>query len=297
MGGFHAPKQRVDADRGPDAAGDSYLWQAAYFHGDPDASARSSSHRVPGDGVCDGNTGSDGQHTTRPGDVQRLDLEHHHGAHPLLPPFTLSDRHQCRVATTVPAFPGFPIGVSSGAYDHVLDLTSVASYNPMFVTAQGGVAAAEAALIKGIVNGETYLNIHTTTNPGGEIRGFLVASPTPAQLSLLTTIPINGTAASPSTKLYSFDISFVDPANGLYYLADRSNKALDVVDTTGNFTGIPDTLYGQIGGAAFGFAGDVQNPNGLSNTAISGPDGVVAGFPCIFAGDAGSRLISINGAA
>ena len=119
-----------------------------------------------------------------------------------------------------------------------------------------------------------------------------------AALRLIKIIPIPPTPQNSVGGMFSFDISWVDPANGLYYLADRSNKALDVIDTTGAFTGgKTDTLFGQIGGAAFGFAGDVLNPNGLSNTAISGPDGVVAGFPCIFAGDAGSRLISINGAA
>ena len=197
------------------------------------------------------------------------------------------------VATTVPAFPGFPIGVTSGTYDHVLDLTSLASYNSAFVTLQGGtVAGAEAALIRGIVNGETYLNIHTTNFPSGEIRGFLVAAPTPAQLSLLKTIPINGTAASPNTKLFSFDISFVDPATGLYYLADRSNAALYVVDTTGAFTGTPDSLFGQIGGAAFNFGGDT-GLNMPSNVA-QGPNGVAARSPCIFATDGLSRVVSIN---
>ena len=197
------------------------------------------------------------------------------------------------VATTVPAFPGFPIGVTSGTYDHVLDLTSLASYSSAFVTLQGGtVAGAEAALIRGIVNGETYLNIHTTNFPSGEIRGFLVAAPTPAQLSLLKTIPINGTAASPNTKLFSFDISFVDPATGLYYLADRSNAALDVVDTTGAFTGTPDSLFGQIGGAAFNFGGDtgLNMPSNVSQ----GPNGVAARSPCIFATDGLSRVVSIN---
>jgi CHRD domain len=199
------------------------------------------------------------------------------------------------VATTVPAFPGFPLGVTSGTYDHVLDLTSASSYNPAFVTAQGGtVAMAEAALINGIQNGETYLNIHTVNFPSGEIRGFLVASPTPAKLSLLKTIPINGTSASPTTKLFSFDISWVDPTpiaghpNGLYYLADRSNAALDVIDIA------TETLFGQIGGNGMGqanFKGDT------GTTATSGPDGVVALFPCIFAGDGDSRLLSFNGAA
>ena len=82
------------------------------------------------------------------------------------------------VATTVPAFPGFPLGVTSGTYDNVLDLTLASSYNPAFITAQGGtVAGAEAALIRGIENGETYLNIHTSKFPGGEIRSFLTPSP------------------------------------------------------------------------------------------------------------------------
>src|SRR5215471_11103114 len=91
---------------------------------------------------------------------------------------------------------------------------------------------------------------------------------TPKPLRLLKTIPLKGTAASPSTQMFSFDISWVDPANGLYYLADRSNAALDVVDTTGAFTGTPETLFGQIGGAAFGFQGDT------GTTSTSGPNGV-----------------------
>jgi hypothetical protein len=33
--------------------------------------------------------------------------------------------------------------------------------------------------------GEAYWNIHSTTFPGGEIRGFLVAVPEPSSLALL----------------------------------------------------------------------------------------------------------------
>ncbi len=91
------------------------------------------------------------------------------------------------VATTMPAFLGFPLGVPSGTYSSaVFDLTTAAIYNPAFVTLEGGtIAGAEAALIAGIENGETYFNIHTTNFPGGEIRGFLVAAPEPASLVLL----------------------------------------------------------------------------------------------------------------
>jgi hypothetical protein len=90
------------------------------------------------------------------------------------------------VATTVPAFPGFPLGVTAGTYaSPLLSLTDSGSYNPAFVTAQGGIAGAEAALVAGIEAEETYLNIHTTAFPGGEIRGFLVPVPEPSTLLLL----------------------------------------------------------------------------------------------------------------
>ncbi len=89
------------------------------------------------------------------------------------------------VATTVPFFTGFPIGVTSGTYDHTFDMTLASSYNPAFVTAHGGtVATAEAALADALAAGEAYLNIHTTNFPGGEIRGFL-AVPEPTILALL----------------------------------------------------------------------------------------------------------------
>jgi hypothetical protein len=88
------------------------------------------------------------------------------------------------VATVTPTFTGFPSGVTSGTYDHTFDLTSASSYNPAFVTAQGSVAAAEAALLTGLADDETYLNIHTVNFPGGEIRGFLVVSPEPASMPL-----------------------------------------------------------------------------------------------------------------
>jgi hypothetical protein len=92
------------------------------------------------------------------------------------------------VATTTPTFAGFPLGVTSGTYDNVLDLTLASSYNPNFITSAfdptHDVAGAELALINGIENDETYLNIHTSVFPGGEIRGALVRTPEPATLAL-----------------------------------------------------------------------------------------------------------------
>jgi hypothetical protein len=87
------------------------------------------------------------------------------------------------VATTTPTFAGFPLGVTSGSYDNVLDLTLASSYNPDFVTAHGGIAGAEAALFEGASEGRAYWNIHTSEFPRGEIRGFLV--PEPATIALL----------------------------------------------------------------------------------------------------------------
>jgi hypothetical protein len=91
------------------------------------------------------------------------------------------------VATTVPTFPGFPLGVTAGTYDQTFDLTSASSYNPTFVTNNGGgtVAGAESALITGIQAGQAYLNIHTVAFPGGEIRGFLAVVPEPGTTLLM----------------------------------------------------------------------------------------------------------------
>ncbi|MBB4843290.1 hypothetical protein HNP55_001809 [Paucibacter oligotrophus] len=89
------------------------------------------------------------------------------------------------VATTTPSFPGFPTGVSAGSYDHTFDLTQASSYNAAFVTAQGGVANAMNALLAGAQNGKAYLNLHSNTFPGGEIRGFLQAVPEPSSYGLM----------------------------------------------------------------------------------------------------------------
>jgi hypothetical protein len=86
------------------------------------------------------------------------------------------------VATPVPTFPGFPLGVTSGTFDMAFDLTDLDSFNPAFVAANGGSAAgAEAALFAGLSAGQAYFNIHTDPQQGGfgggEIRGFLVPEP------------------------------------------------------------------------------------------------------------------------
>jgi len=111
----------------------------------------------------------------------------------LTAPTTASHIHCCTpspftgtagVATQTPSFSGFPLGVTSGTYSMSFDMTQASTWNPAFVTAQGSVANAEAALVVGAAAGEAYLNIHTQAFPSGEIRGFLVAVPEPGTMAL-----------------------------------------------------------------------------------------------------------------
>jgi CHRD domain/PEP-CTERM motif len=91
------------------------------------------------------------------------------------------------VATTTPTFVGFPAGVTSGTFLLTLDLTQASSYNAAFVTANGGIDGARAALLGGMNNGRSYLNIHSSFAPGGEIRGFVSVVPEPSSVVLLGT--------------------------------------------------------------------------------------------------------------
>lgn len=87
------------------------------------------------------------------------------------------------VATTLPTFAGFPASVTAGVFDATYDMTLASSYSATFVTASGGTTALAAArLLQGLKDGKAYFNIHTTTFPGGEIRGFPVPEPASALL-------------------------------------------------------------------------------------------------------------------
>jgi hypothetical protein len=97
----------------------------------------------------------------------------------------LSPTSTAGVATTTPTFTDFPLGVRAGTYDHTFDMTLASSYNPAYVTANGGTPAlAFVALKTAIAAGKSYLNVHTSFAPGGEIRGFLVPCP-----NITVTIP------------------------------------------------------------------------------------------------------------
>jgi hypothetical protein len=91
------------------------------------------------------------------------------------------------VVTPVPSFPGFPLGVTAGSYSQVFDLTQASSFNPAFITNNGGsITTARQVFINGLQTNQAYFNIHTSQFPGGEIRGQLInAVPEPATWSLM----------------------------------------------------------------------------------------------------------------
>ena len=116
----------------------------------------------------------------------------------------------------------------------------------------------------------------------GTLSGFPAMAES-VDYTLLTAIPIPATSANnQGGKLTGFDIGFVDPVTGYYYLADRSNASVDVIN------GATNQVISQIGG----FVGQ------QATTSTSGPDGVLVvnngGIATLYAGDGGSTLRSFN---
>jgi hypothetical protein len=104
-------------------------------------------------------------------------------------------------------------------------------------------------------------------------------------LRLLSSVAIPVAAGNTTNGMFSFDISFVDQATGVYYLADRSNKAVDVVSAESIVTQIfPNNGHAPFAGVS---------PPAFS-TATAGPNGVVAAFPWLFVTDAPSRVLSFD---
>ena len=90
------------------------------------------------------------------------------------------------VATQLPSFSGFPLGVTGGTYDQLFDMNLASSWNPTYVTNNGGTTtSAFNALVAGLTDDRGYLNIHTNTFTGGEIRARLALVPEPATALLL----------------------------------------------------------------------------------------------------------------
>ncbi len=100
-------------------------------------------------------------------------------------------------------------------------------------------------------------------------------------VKLLTTVPIPKTL----NALRAFDISWVDAGSQLYYLADRSNASVDVVDAR------TSQFVKHITG---GFAGVKFNAQGGADNDRSGPNGVVVAGRWLFVTDAKSRVVTID---
>jgi hypothetical protein len=105
----------------------------------------------------------------------------------------------------------------------------------------------------------------TCTGPG---------APTDTQTKCLTAVQI------PGNPLRSFDISWVNPDRAEYYLGDRSNAGIDIIDTRHN------VFKRRLGG----FTGAVLNSAGAVNNNLSGPDGVVSHGRWLYGGDGNSTL-------
>jgi hypothetical protein len=115
-------------------------------------------------------------------------------------------------------------------------------------------------------------NAAPCTGPGG--------NPSTFQTKCYTAVQI------PGNPLRSFDISWVDPGRGEYYLADRSNSGIDII----NSQTTPPTFQRTIGG----FVGIHLTGAGAVNNNISGPDGVTTHGRWLYAGDGDSTLKVID---
>ena len=105
---------------------------------------------------------------------------------------------------------------------------------------------------------------------------------------LIKVIPVPvSTDNTTAGGLYSWDIAWVDQATETYYVADRSNKSVDIVDTAN-----PGTVT-QLK-ASPSFAGISPGSPVTFPTGTSGPDGVVTGGHCLFVTDAPSRVVSFD---
>src|SRR5215469_3525614 len=106
---------------------------------------------------------------------------------------------------------------------------------------------------------------------------------------LLSSVQVPVTDGNTTNGMYSFDISYVDQSTGVYFLADRSNFAVESLAA--------ETILTQIrpnnGHAPFaGFTPCAVQPAGANDCA--GPNGVVSVFPWLFVTDAPSRVLSFD---
>ena len=106
---------------------------------------------------------------------------------------------------------------------------------------------------------------------------------------LLSSVQVPVTDGNTTNGMYSFDISYVDQSTGVYFLADRSNLAVESLSSLSILTQIRPNN----GHAPFaGFTPCAVQPAGANDCA--GPNGVVSVFPFLFVTDAPSRVLSFD---
>src|ERR1700736_3082120 len=108
-------------------------------------------------------------------------------------------------------------------------------------------------------------------------------------LRLIDSMAVPVATGNTTKGMYSYDISYVDQSTGTYYLADRSNKAVDVADAG---VAIVTQIVPNNGHAAFAGFVPCTPPAGANDCA--GPNGVVAAFPWLFVTDAPSRVLTFD---
>ena len=132
------------------------------------------------------------------------------------------------------------------------------------------------------------MSLATTTSVQAACGGPTVPN---QQTKCLTAVLI------PGNPLRSFDISWVNPQRGEYYLGDRSNAGIDVINTSGptflrTITGGTATC---VGSCTFqGVKPGGSNSTIAVNNNISGPDGVTSHGKWLYAGDGDSTLKIID---
>jgi len=126
-------------------------------------------------------------------------------------------------------------------------------------------AAAIPAILAAILFSMASPALAACTGPG---------APTTTETQCLAAVQI------PGNPLRSFDISWANPDRAEYYLGDRSNAGIDIIDTKKNsfIRRLP------------GFVGIVLNANGTVNNNKSGPDGVTSHGRWLYGGDGDSTL-------
>lgn len=103
----------------------------------------------------------------------------------------------------------------------------------------------------------------------------LSPQPSPGPIGLLSVIKIPNVGPQPG---FDFDLGIVDAATETYYLADRTNKSIDIIDARTN------TLTAQVAGYVGQFP----------SNAVSGPNGIEVVNNFLYTGDGDSTVKIID---